>query len=244
MNRPKKAADVWTRIRYPAVALFLLLQVYFFFIKTAETLDLDISPNTIPTPLIFKTQTVGQAFVAESDNVSRVDIMIGTLGRPSDKDLIFKLYEIMTGSTLVRRVAVKASHLLNNGYNAFVFPPLKKSNGRTYAFYLSAPAAYEGNAVCAWMNAANIYKKGTAYINGQPDRGDLVFKVYAQRPLASELIRVVKRNPGSLGNTWLFILSIALFEGAAVLVLIKYPVGLRTRRKRQDGKQCPNNQTV
>lgn len=217
----KKLRDPLILSKYAVVFFFLILQIDLIFLKKHDTLDLDISPNTIPTQLIHGDQTVGQTFVAESDNLCRVDIMMGTLGRQNDRDLTFRLYRLGEGAAEVRTTTVDAGGLLNNLYNAFIFKPVPKSKKRAYSFILSSPESRPENSVCAWMNGRNIYGKGTALVNGAPARGDLVFRVYSKRPIFTELPRIVKKNPGVLGKSWFFILCACLFEAVSVLILIR-----------------------
>jgi hypothetical protein len=218
---PKKFRDPLILVKYSVVLFFLLLQVYLIFWKKHETLDLDIYPNTVPTPLIYGEQTVGQRFVAESDNLCRVDIMMGTLGRQNDSQLTFRLDRLEENASDGRTTTIKAAGLLNNLYNPFVFKPVRRSRKRTFVFSLSSPGAGPDNSVCAWMNNKNIYRHGTALINRSPVRGDLVFRVYARRPIVTELHRIVKKNPGILGKAWFFVLCACLFEGVSVLMLIR-----------------------
>jgi hypothetical protein len=217
----KNLRDPLTLTKYSIVFFFLLLQIYLIFLKKHDTLDLDIYPNTTPTQLIYGAQTVGQTFIAESDNLCRVDIMMGTLGRQNDRNLIFSLWEHGEKTIIIRTTWVNASRLLNNLYNPFVFNPVRKSKNKRFSFILSSPRSWPENSVCAWMNNRDIYKKGTALINNSPVRGDLIFRVYAKRPIFTELNRIIKNNPGILGEKWFFILCICLFEGVSFLMLIK-----------------------
>ncbi len=213
--------DPFTLFKWSVVLFFLLLQVHLIFLKKHDTLDLDVYPNTVPTQLIYGERTVGQAFVAESDNLCRVDVMMGTLGRQNDRNLTFRLYLVGNGATNIRTTTVNAAGLLNNLYNSFVFSPVPKSKKKTFWFVLSSPGAWPENSVCAWMNSKNIYRKGNALINGSPARGDLVFRVYAKRPVFTEVRRIIKNNPGIFGKSWFFILCAFFFEGVSVLMLIR-----------------------
>jgi len=217
----KKLRDPLTLSKYSIVFIFLILQIYLIFLKKHDTLDLDIYPNTIPTQLIYGAQTVGQTFVAESDNLCRVDILMGTLARPNDGNLTFRLYRLGEQVENVRTTTVNAAGLINNFYNPFVFKPVPESKKRIFSLILSSPGSWPDNSVCAWMNNKNIYRKGSALINGSPARGDLVFRVYAKRPIFTELHRIVKNRPGILGQAWFFILCVCFFEGVSVLMLIR-----------------------
>jgi hypothetical protein len=207
--------------KYSLVFFFLVLQIYLIFLKKHDTLDLDIYPNTLPTQLICGAQTVGQTFISESNNLCRVDIMMGTLARPNDKNLTFRLYQHDGQAENVRTTTVNAAGLLNNLYNSFVFKPVPRSKKKPFSWILSSPGSWPDNSVCAWMNKKNIYRKGSALINGAPARGDLVFRVYAKRRIFTELHRIVKNRPGILGKAWFLVLCICLFEVVSVLVLIR-----------------------
>jgi hypothetical protein len=217
----KKLHDPSILIKYGVLFLFFLLQIYLIFLKKHDTLDLDVYPNTTPTQLIFGAQTVGQTFFARSDNLCRVDVMMGTLDRQNDRDLIFSLWDAGPTKTVVGSATVNTSRLLNNLYNSFVFKPIRKSKSREFEFILSSPTSWRENSVCAWMNDRNIYRRGTVLLNKAAGRGDLVFRIYSRRPVYTELHRIVRNNPGILGKTWFLILSILLFEAVSFLMLIK-----------------------
>jgi len=217
----KRLRDPLILVKYSVVFFFLLLQIYLIFVKKHDTLDLDVYPNTTPTQLIFGALTVGQTFFARSDNLCRVDIMMGTLDRQNDRDLIFSLWELGPGKALVRSATVNTSRLLNNLYNPFVFKPVRKSKNKEFAFILSSPTSWQENSVCAWINDKNIYRRGTVLLNNAAGRGDLVFRIYSKRPISTELHRIVRNYPGILGKTWFLILSILLFEVVSFLMLVK-----------------------
>jgi hypothetical protein len=71
-----------------------------------------------------------------------------------------------------------------------------------------------------WMNNGNIYPGGTLMINGAPASGDLIFRVYARRTVASELGRIVAENPGPLGSPVLFVFVILLLEAALLWTIV------------------------
>ena len=181
---------------------------------------------------------MGRTFIAESDNLCRVDILMGTLARPNDRNLTFRLYRLGDPVENVRTATVNAAGLGNNLYNPFVFRPVAKSKKRAFSWILSSPGSWPDNSVCAWMNDKNIYRQGSALINGSPARGDLVFRVYAKRPIFTELHRIVKKKPGILGRAWFFILCAGFFEGVSVLMLIRLTdVLFYPSRKRRKGSK-------
>lgn len=207
--------------KYAVIALFVLFQGYLIFIKKHPALDIDAYPNTRPTPGVFGDRKIGQTFIADKDNLSRIDLMLGTYGRENDKDVIFQLWELAREKKLVVEKVFNASNVRNNLYNPVEFAPQKKSKGREYCFLLSSPESSRDNSICAWMNGEDIYGRGNFVLNGQVSEGDLVFRVYSRRPLYTELGRIVRNYSGIFGNMYILIPVIGFFLGVQILVLSK-----------------------
>ncbi len=211
----------WTATKYAVLALFLLLQAYWVFVKKHDVLDIDSYPNSRPSPDISGKRTIGQTFTAEKDRLSRIEVMLGTHGRRNDKAVVFELWERGTEKRLVARKEFNASGVRNNRYHSLEFAPVAQSRGREYLFLFSSPDSTRGNSICAWMNEKDIYPKGSFMLNGRPREGDLVFRAYFKRPVAAELGRIAARCPGILGNGRFLVLVIVLLVAVEVFVLSK-----------------------
>ena len=208
-------------VKCTVLILFILFQVYLIFIKKHLTLDIDVYPNVQPTTSIFSGRKVGQTFIANRDNLSRIEMMLGTYGRKNDKDVVFQLWELTPEKKMVLQKLFNASYVKNNLYNSIEFAPQKKSKDKEYYFLFSSPESSMNNSICAWMNKKDIYRKGNFVLNNQPQDGDLVFRVYSKRPVYTELGRIVRNYSGILGNMYFLILVIIFFIAIQILVLSK-----------------------
>jgi hypothetical protein len=208
-------------IKFSGLALFILMQIFLLFIKKHDTLDLDITPNTQPSPNIYGNGRMGQTFIARRNGLARIDVMLGTHKRQNDKDVLFSIVERKPEKKEVFTTRFNAASVEDNLYHRFEFPPVKTSDGREYYFFFQSPLSTPENSICVWTNTKNIYSDGQYLFNDLPAGGDLVFRVYSKRPVFTELRRIVKNYPGIFGQTWLLILAILFFEVIQILVLSK-----------------------
>jgi len=215
----KPARDTRTMVRCAIVGLFLLMQAVLVLIIKHDTLDLDIRPNTRPSPDFHGAIDIGQTFQAAGANIGRIDLLFGTHGRPVSCRVGFELYEIDSARALVASSGIEGADLRDNLFGAFRFAAVRGTRGKRYMIRLVAPEATAEDAVAVWTNSDDIYPEGTMMYNGAPDPGDLVFRVYSRRPIAAELGRIVKGNPGFLGSPILFVAVLLLLEAAFIWAL-------------------------
>jgi hypothetical protein len=213
------SSDARTIALAAVIGVFLLMQVVLVFAVRHDTLDMDVGPNTQPSPDFYGTIDIGQTFVAAGPNIGRIDLLFGTHERVSSYRIGFELYEVGTPNRLVATSKIEAGGLLNNLFNTFRFPTVRGTRGKTYLVRVVAPSAIPANAVALWMNGGDILPGGTMIYNGAPSPGDLAFRVYARRTIVSELSRIVGKNPGFLGSPIFFVLVILLLEAALVWTL-------------------------
>lgn len=206
-------------IRFVILGLFIALQLFLIFVKKHDALDLDISPNTIPTPRIHRHNQVGQTFIAKRDNFARIDIMLGTHGQTNSGPVTFRLWELGSPRKQKINTTFEASEVKNNRYHSLRFKPIRDSQDKAYYFLLTAPNATVENSISAWMNDKNIYREGEYWYQNQKSEGDLVFRVYSKRPIAAELGRIVRNYEGIFGSKAVLIFAIVLFETAQILML-------------------------
>jgi hypothetical protein len=195
--------------------------VYLIFLRKHDALDIDAYPNSQPTANIHSYHKTGQTFVAKRNNLSRIDVMLGTHDRKNDKNVIFQLWQQIPGNTLITQQEFNASDVKNNLYNPIRFSPIKNSRDMTYYFLLHSPESTPENSICAWMNQNNIYGSGHLMLNDQPHQGDLVFRVYSRRPVYTEIGRIVRNYSGVFGNKYVLILVMVLFVSVQIFVLNK-----------------------
>jgi hypothetical protein len=211
--KDRKRSQSGQMIRFAGLGLFILLQIYLFFFKKHECLDLEVYPNNTPTYFICGQHSIGQTFIAPGNNLCRIDIMMGTYGRKSEEKIFFFLYELRgKKQLLLRQEEFPASQVKNNLYHEIRFRPVSESKKKTFYFFLTSPEATPETAISAWMNNKNIYRHGNYVFDGRPQRGDLVFRTYSQHNLFNSLGRVVRKYPGFMNNKYLFFLAVAFFE--------------------------------
>ena len=211
----------YNTIKFTALTLFILMQIFLIFVKRHDTLDLDITPNTQPSPNIGGQGQVGQTFIARRNGLARIDVLLGTHKRQNDRDVFFTLRERKPESKELFTTTFNAESVSDNLYHPFRFSPLTKSKGREYYFFFQSPESTFDNSICVWTNTKNIYADGQYLLNNLTAKGDIIFRVYSKRPVFTELRRIVKNYPGIFGQTWLLILAILFFEGIQILVFSK-----------------------
>jgi len=213
--------DSYKVLKFTALTLFILMQLFLIFVKRHDTLDLNITPNTQPSPNIGGEGRIGQTFIARRNGLARIDIMLGTHGRANDKDLVFKLQELAPERKLSFTTSFNAASVTNNLYFPFRFRSIRHSRDKEYYFTLQSPESTPDNSICVWTNTKNIYRDGQYLFNDLPAEGDVIFRVYSKRPVFTELRRIVKNYPGIFGQVWLLILAILFFEAIQILVFSK-----------------------
>jgi hypothetical protein len=226
-----KAPDTRTIARTAVVGAFILMQIVLVALVRYDTLDMDIGPNTQPSPDFHGPIDIGQTFVAAGANIGRIDLLFGTHGRVASYRIGFELYETGSPDRLIASSGIEAAALRNNLYNEFRFPTVRRTRGRSYRLRLTAPSAGPENAVAIWTNAGDILPGGTMLYNGAPSPGDLTFRVYSRRTIVSELSRVVRKNPGVLGSPVLFVVVVLLLEAALIWTLLSIVDRIFERRE-------------
>ena len=217
MKRKKKFFLI---IRASLIALFVFMNVYLIVIKKHVCLDTEVYPNTDTSPNISKENIVGQTFIAEEDNFSCIEIMLGTYARTNNQDVSFQLREINSKGEVLVQKEFNASEVQDNLFHPIQFRPVRESKGKKYYFELRSPLSTPKNSICAWMNMDNIYPLGEYFFKGSRKRGDLVFRAYSKRPIIAELDRIVRNYPGIFGKRWFLVCAIVFFEAIQLLVLL------------------------
>jgi hypothetical protein len=125
-------------------------------------------------------ETFGQSFVCTRDNLYRVDLGTATYARTNSASVIFHLQESPRASTDIISVTISGPEIQNDRPTSITFPPLSNSQNQSYYFYIESPQAVTGDAITVYANEHDQYPEGTAYRNGQPVAGDLIFSAYSQ----------------------------------------------------------------
>lgn len=208
---------IW--IRGGLVILFVLMQVYLLALKKYDTLDIDVTPNNAPSINIWGDTQLGQTFLAKSHGLARIDVMLGTHGRNNTKDIIFELWELDSNKKQVTQQVFNAARINNNLYHPITFPLLLDSKGKQYLMTFKSPDSTFDNSICLWTHSQDIYTEGDYFVNQEKVSADVIFRVYARRPLISELGRIVSNYQGIFASQTFLVAAFIFFELVQILVL-------------------------
>lgn len=142
--------------------------------------------NTVTGDLL-SGESVGQSFVARYDNLSGVELWLGTNNlqkNPDRPEIVVHLYSGSPperGTLLATSVLPGRESLEDNPWYLFSFSPVPGSRGQSYYVEVESPDARVGRAITlfSWHSAiaggGDPYANGTLYRNGEPISGDLAF---------------------------------------------------------------------
>jgi len=125
-------------------------------------------------------ETFGQSFKCPRDNLHRIDLGTATYARTNSAPVIFHLRSSPEVNTDTISITLPGPEIQNERPTSITFSPLTDSQGKAYYLYIESPEAMPGNAITVYANAYDRYPDGTAYRNGRPVDGDLVFTAYSQ----------------------------------------------------------------
>jgi hypothetical protein len=129
-----------------------------------------------PAPEITSGVEVSQTFVASDNDLTEVQLFLGTYIRTNTSPLVFTLRD--SAHNVVATSQVDPATVLDNAYRPFIFDRIVDSRGKTYEATLTSPSGQSGNAFTAWISACDCYPKGELSISGVPHPDeDLVMRV-------------------------------------------------------------------
>lgn len=98
-------------------------------------------------PLLPK-QRVTQKFRAYAPNLSGLELLVGTFGRPNTCEVVLHLDDVATAR-------VNASAISDCAFCTFRFPPVTHSAGHEFTFWIESPDAVPGDAITIFRYAEN-----------------------------------------------------------------------------------------
>jgi hypothetical protein len=158
--------------------------------KSADSLRLDptgkyrlglemVSSANLPAGEIFGSHTVTQSFKADSNKLARIQVYLATFARTNTSTLRIDLEN--SDQSLIYTKTIPSSPLKDNSFFSFDFPAISNSANRIFWLKLSSKDAKTGNAITAWMSKVNIYPKGKLLVQGVPQTGDLILRLWYSR---------------------------------------------------------------
>jgi 4-amino-4-deoxy-L-arabinose transferase-like glycosyltransferase len=127
------------------------------------------------TAPVTRNKAIGQNFVSTDDNLCAIRVMFTWKSLPQDGEISFSLWEKDRRDKVLHRQTYPLNKISDSQRLVFIFPPIKKSAGRTYTFSFSSSA---DDGISLWYDREDRYSRGSQVQNGADTDGDLYFSAY------------------------------------------------------------------
>ncbi len=139
------------------------------------TKEIDINHSDTITVPIHSNMEIAQTFLSTKNNLSGLDVQLGTFERENDGVTTLSLLD--NKNNILRTVEINSEEIQDNTYEFFYFEPIVNSANKEYTFLIQHNASEE-NAIAAFMSDKDEYRDGQCEVNGDVLEGDLNFGVY------------------------------------------------------------------
>lgn len=162
-----------------ALLLFVLFQFGELFYKISSKQEYNNTVQNLGEEVIgeiYGAIEVGQSFISNEDNISSVEVLMGTFGRNNFSTIEYGIKDNETGQ-IIEVHNEDAFLVKDNEYHKFKFNNLKNTKNREYYFYIKIPDADYNNSVTIYKSKSDAYKDGYLYLNGKSENGDMALKI-------------------------------------------------------------------
>jgi hypothetical protein len=146
--------------------------------------DVEQSRRDLAVGKLAGNAAFGQSFVSTHAYLSGIDVMLAAYARVNTRDVVFHLRSDASSREDLVRMTFNAAGVADNRFRRFDFEPLADSKGRSYFFFFTSPDSTPENSITMWKATEDVYAGGTAFKDGQPVDGDLVFKTYYRETIS------------------------------------------------------------
>jgi hypothetical protein len=168
-------------VKFTALGIFLLVQVYLFLIKDFEVLDYFPYVNEHPLPLFGENKNASQEFRTPG-TLARIDIMMANYKiKPKDGILRLSIYK---ENQLLFLKNYPANTVEDNRFYSFKID--KKFPAGNYRLQLNYFPRDKKERLAAWTGKRDLYPFGNLYANGKQIEGDMTFRVYYKSTIWKE----------------------------------------------------------
>ena len=198
-------------VKFTALGIFLLFQVYLFLLRDFDVLDYFPYINELPLPLFGENKNVSQEFRTPGP-LARIDIMMANYKiKPKDGLLRLSIYK---ENQLLFLKNYPANTVEDNRFYSFKID--KKFPAGNYRLQLDYFPQDKKDKLAAWTGKKGLYPFGNLYANGKQIQGDMTFRVYYKSTIWKEKDRwlTLAKRSGFRGIALAagFILMIALLN--------------------------------
>ncbi len=168
-------------VKFTAIGIFLLFQVYLFLLRDFDVLDYFPYINELPFPLFGENKNVSQEFRTPGP-LARIDIMMANYKiKPKDGLLRLTIYK---ENQLLFLKNYPANTVEDNRFYSFKID--KKFPAGNYRLQLDYFPQDKKDKLAAWTGKRDLYPFGNLYANGRQIEGDMTFRVYYKSTIWKE----------------------------------------------------------
>jgi hypothetical protein len=177
---------------------------------------------------LVATSRACQTFVAQYDDLFRVQVKLADLERQNNGPFYFRLRAISNPPQDILTLTHDASDVVNRAYHTFEFPPIHDSAGRSYRFCLEAPEAELLNSIAIVGTLEDTYPHGKATFRDMWTWGaqDLDFRLGYEFSMMDKLAILSKRlsayKPFAFGAQWFYALLGMAYLGLLYLAFFHF----------------------
>ena len=130
---------------------------------------------------IISGSKVSQSFLASHDELHAISVLMATYARKNSSKIKFTL--LNQDHKKIYSQELGTGTISDNTYLNFIFPVISKSKGNVFYFELSSVDASAGNAITVYRTKTKNYSDGILLVNKTLVAGDLVMKIYYNKPV-------------------------------------------------------------
>jgi Gpi18-like mannosyltransferase len=170
---------------YIGVAIFVIPALFCAFAPkeiarrldpTAYTISgLAIQPVDAQVGDINRNISIKQSFVAEHDNLSIINVQMGTWDRVNQCEATLIVSD--ESNTVVAERKLDCTLIVDHAFYSFDFKPIENSKGQLFYLEISSNGTTR-NSITAWKSSTDVYPPGKLYKNGQEEIGDLSIALF------------------------------------------------------------------
>jgi hypothetical protein len=186
LDEPFNPSNACLRSRfYIGVAIFVIPSL--FCALAPRNIARRIDPNAYTIAGLSITQSnqlvgpinqngsIKQSFVAENDNLFRVNVKLATYARKNNCHVTLTLLD--EANLPIATQKMDGETMTDNTFYKFKFKSIEHSKGKLYSIEIKSDGTVE-NSISAWKSNADVYLPGKLYLNGKVDTGDLNIELF------------------------------------------------------------------
>jgi hypothetical protein len=143
-----------------------------------------VEASDTPSAFLEPSRSLGQRFRASADGLCRVDVRVGTDGRPHRHRLAIQVSASPGDAAPLRRVSIDASTIADHAWVAASFDPIPDSAGRDFYLCIESDGAAPGDAVTLWtyVRGHGDTPPGGLHLDHRLAPGSLAFRTFYRSP--------------------------------------------------------------